>query len=512
MKIEKFIGNFKNYPVLFIGTGMSLRYLKHSYTWDGLLNQIALDLTDSNEYYLDLKAHHYFEGNYDYEKIASDLEKKFNETVQNNRNGKFKTINDQFYENMKYGKNISRFKLYLCSLFKNIEFKEEKIDEINEFKKVRKNVGSVITTNYDQLIENLFEFSPLIGNDILLSNPYGSVYKIHGCFTTPDKIIITHEDYVKFEKKYELIRAQLLSIFIHNPIIFMGYSITDNNIRKILKTIFEYVPLGSELGEKIKANFLLVEYEENSNSTEVYEHDIFLDENTMIRVNKIKTDNFLSIYKSLSTLQLPVSAMDIRKVQNVVKEIYEGGSIQVKITEDIDSLANDDKVVAIGTQKTIKYEYQTTAEMMINYFTIIEEENFQLLALIDKQVIQKNQYFPIFAFSLINKNISKSNELKSIQIEKIKDFIKNTNKYPLKQHNTINEILDDSDISKTNKANFICLSILDDSINIEDAKEFLINFQSKKTTPYRKILCIYDFKKYATEEEQLPIKRLMETK
>lgn len=43
----------------------------------------------------------------------------------------------------------------------------------------------------------------------------------------------------------------------------------------------------------------------------------------MIRVNKIKTDNFLSIYKSLSTLQLPVSAMDIRKVQNVVKEIYD---------------------------------------------------------------------------------------------------------------------------------------------------------------------------------------------
>ena len=61
---KKFISDFKNYPVLFIGTGMSLRYLKHSYTWDGLLNQIALDLTDSNEYYLDLKAHHYFEGNY----------------------------------------------------------------------------------------------------------------------------------------------------------------------------------------------------------------------------------------------------------------------------------------------------------------------------------------------------------------------------------------------------------------------------------------------------------------
>ena len=101
MEIEKFISAFKNYPVLFIGTGMSLRYLKHSYTWDGLLSQIAFDLTDSNEYYLDLKSHHYFEGNYDYEEIASDLEEKFNKTVQNDRNGKFKTINDQFYENMK---------------------------------------------------------------------------------------------------------------------------------------------------------------------------------------------------------------------------------------------------------------------------------------------------------------------------------------------------------------------------------------------------------------------------
>ena len=34
----------------------------------------------------------------------------------------------------------------------------------------------------DRHILKIFDFSPLIGNDILLSNPYGSVYKIHGCF------------------------------------------------------------------------------------------------------------------------------------------------------------------------------------------------------------------------------------------------------------------------------------------------------------------------------------------
>ena len=94
-------------------------------------------------------------------------------------------------------------------------------------------IGSIVTTNYDKLIENLFEFNPLIGNQILLSNPYGSIYKIHGCISQPDKIVLTSEDYNKFNTSYELIRAQLLSLFIHNPIIFLGYSINDETIRDI---------------------------------------------------------------------------------------------------------------------------------------------------------------------------------------------------------------------------------------------------------------------------------------
>ena len=122
---------------------------------------------------------------------------------------------------------MSRFKIYISEIFSEIKINPEKNDEIAELKKIRKNIGSVITTNYDKLIETLFEFNPLIGNDILLSNPYGSVYKIHGCVDAPDKIIITQNDYNLFNRRYELIRAQLLSLFIHNPIIFIGYSIGD---------------------------------------------------------------------------------------------------------------------------------------------------------------------------------------------------------------------------------------------------------------------------------------------
>jgi SIR2-like domain len=139
---------------------------------------------------------------------------------------------------MKKGVTLSGFKIYVSSLLSDLNFKDEMKGEIAEFKKVRKNISSIITTNYDKLIENIFEFNPLVGNNILLSNPYGSVYKIHGCVSDPSKIIITEKDYKSFENKYELIRAQLLSMFTHNPIVFLGYSIGDENIKNILKTIF----------------------------------------------------------------------------------------------------------------------------------------------------------------------------------------------------------------------------------------------------------------------------------
>lgn len=497
MKINEFISNFTNHPILFIGTGISLRYLKHSFTWDELLRHISFELTGNNEKYLDLKSKHYRNSVYRYDEIATILEKEFNNMLEQDRNGKFKDINDEFYENMEKEINVSRFKIYLSKLFDNIEISEKMVQEISEFKKVRKNIGSVITTNYDKFIETLFDFHPLIGNDILLSNPYGSVYKIHGCISTPDKIIITSEDYNKFEQKYELIRAQLLSLFIHNPIVFMGYSIADENIRSILKTIFTYVPTESDLAEKIKSNFLLVEYERGSTSIDVYEHDINIDEFTTIRVNKIKTDMFTEIYKSLSSLQLPVSAMDVRKVQSVVKEIYEGGSIKVRITEDIDDLKNDSKVLAIGTLKTINYVYQTASEMMANYFNIIEEENRQLIELINKQSIQCNQYFPIFAFSQISSNIEKVDALKENQKKKLDDFLKSINPNCKNNHVSIQEIVEDESISKSNEINSITYAILKSQIDLKEVEEYLKKYADKKSTNYRKMLCAYDYKKYS---------------
>ena len=209
----------------------------------------------------------------------------------------------------------------------------------------------------------------------MLSNPYGSVYKIHGCVSDIQNIIITEEDYERFDKRYELIRAQLLSLFIHNPIIFIGYSISDVNIKNILKTIFMCIEPNSKDAERIRKNFLLVEHQKDSISEEIREHDIDIEGFGTIRINKIKTDNYKIIYKSLSNLHLPVSAMDVRKVQDVFKEIKTGGEIKVSITDDLETLKNGEKVLAIGSINNIKYEFNTASEMMSIYFKIADEDN-----------------------------------------------------------------------------------------------------------------------------------------
>lgn len=497
MNIADFIGRYKNHPVLFIGAGLSLRYLENSYGWLNLLSHIAYELTEDEEYFLDLKSKCKIGGKYELAKLATLLENDFNQRLEKERNGKFKNINDLFYESMRKDQQFSRFKIYISELLKQIKYRDLKLSELAELKRTRKNVGSIITTNYDKLIEDVFEFEPLVGNNILLSNPYGAVYKIHGCVSEIDKIIINEDDYNDFNREYALIRAQLLSIFIHNPIIFLGYSIEDYNIRKILETVFSYVDPNSDVATKIKNNFLLIEWESDSANLEITDYD-FDAANTIIRINKLKTDDFLSVYSAISNLHLPVSAMDIRKVQNIVKNIYAGGDIKVTITEDLDELRNSDKILAIGSANTIRVEYQTSAEMIKNYFNIIDESNSQILAFIDKHNISNSQYFPIFGFSKLNTKIVKESSLKENQRKNIENAVGNIPQSQQISFNTIHSIINDENIATTRRSNVILWNAWQRHITLSDLEQFLRS-SDLKPTDKRKLLCVYDMLKYESQ-------------
>ncbi len=116
------------------------------------------------------------------------------------------------------------------------------------------------------------------------------------------------------------------------------------------------------------------------------------------------------------------------------------------------NLSNDVKILAIGSSKTISYQYQSSSEMISNYFNIIDESNKQLISLIDKYKIQSQQYFPIYGFSTINAELESSQRLKTQQFQNLTASLNRVPERCKTEHLTIDAILKDDEISKSYKA------------------------------------------------------------
>ena len=265
-----------------------------------------------------------------------------------------------------------------------------------------------------------------------------------------------------------------------------------NDIKDILKTIFTYVEPNSKLAKKVRDNFLLVEYEEGIQNSIIEDHDIELNDQLTIRINKIKTNNFIEIYRSIANLKLPMSVMEIRKFEFINRDIKLGDSIKVRFAEDLDKLQNSDMVIAIGSLNTVRVEYklETINDMIKNYFKIIEDRNDQLIKLINNQKISRDQYFPIYAFSKIYDKITTASALKEQQASKIKKIIDNIHKYSKDDITSIGSIISSNDICKSYKTEAIVWGIYKDRLNLDEVKQYLENNKNNsKDTDYRKILC-----------------------
>ncbi|CAK6490698.1 hypothetical protein PANNVG_01005 [Pantoea sp. Nvir] len=494
MDISQFFSNYKNHPILFVGAGFSMRYLEGAYSWPSLLEKINIELTGNNEIFIDLRRkHNHRDYGVDYSSVAGELEMIFEETLIKDRNGKFKDLNDEYFELAGEDYEITRFKLFISKLvnIKNTKFVN---DEIALLSNASKNIASVITTNYDHFIEGTLGFRTVIGNELLLSNPYGSVYKIHGCISKPSSIIITKNDYDKFNTKNELIRAQLLSLFIHNPIIFIGYSISDSNIKNVLRTIFSYIPKETDVADEIRKNFLLIERYENINATDVITHDIDIEGIGIIKINKVITDDFSSIYRAIGELKLPVSVMDIRRVEDVFRKIKEGGDIKVKLVGDLDSLSNDELVLAVGSVKIIKYHFQTLSEMMENYFDIIDESNKELVELLDKQVISSRTHIPAYGFDKICPGMINMGKYKVNQLRNLQSAYRRLPENHKIEAYSIEDIYQNYGKSQNKINNVIFYNSYQGSIKLSSLKDYLMAYYDKKSSNYRRLLALYDLK------------------
>ena len=225
--IQRLLTGSKTLPVLFVGSGLSQRYIG-SPNWEGLLRYASSLTGRSFNYYEGLAADGPANGKLP--RIASQIAADFypiwwdSDTYAGSR---------ERYEHaiQKAGDPLKlELALYLQGLPITVE--DSTAEELEKLSTVR--THAVITTNYDSILEDaLPDMEVYVGQQSVLfsaTQAVGEIYKIHGSVADPTSLVLTAEDYQDYWTKNPYLIAKILTLFVEHPVIFLGYSLGDAHI------------------------------------------------------------------------------------------------------------------------------------------------------------------------------------------------------------------------------------------------------------------------------------------
>lgn len=118
----------------------------------------------------------------------------------------------------------------------------------------RLNPPLIVTTNYDQLIENAYAYSVKqalsvvsydqpaqvrnkLLNALFLKTPF--LFKLHGDIDNPSEIILTGSDYERLKQRHDGYKLLLSSLFFHYTTLFIGFSLSDVEIMLHIRNVQE---------------------------------------------------------------------------------------------------------------------------------------------------------------------------------------------------------------------------------------------------------------------------------
>lgn len=382
-------------------------------------------------------------------KLAGEIEARFNSAFYDRKIQFGKSKNPNWVKS-----GVSPFKMYLSYYFKKLHLNSNPALtlELEEFKKLKNKISAVITTNYDCLLEkSIFagDYSVFIHqNDLFSADSYNSaeIYKIHGCVTDADSIIITERDYENFVNSRKLIIAKMLTLFAESPIVFMGYSFTDENIRNIIVDFLSCLT-DKEL-RNISDHLVFISYKANQKELVQCKRTITTKDGFNIPITEIETDNFMRVFNILNQIMPGISPMRIRETRRIIKTIVEQ-SVSSEEPESviigIDDLSNIDLskkpiAVAIGYKENIlnKYGYGLFDDKEIFEDILLDNKKFDadsmcferyhsiaITRLLPVFKYVKNATSPIAEDSKLHTYINNHNSMELIISTKIKKTLSN---------------------------------------------------------------------------------------
>lgn len=293
--VAKVLADAECQPILFVGSGFSKRYARGP-SWEELLTALAkkCPLID--------KDFAYYKQTYngDLKKIGSVFTDIYREWAWSKGKGEFPVD----YFNASVPADIF-IKHAIAGLLKDLgpnakgSYGSPELDaEIEALKNI--SAHAIITTNYDEVIEPLFpEYEAVIGQQIIRKAylAIGEIFKIHGCRTMPQSLVVNEADYQRFDEDHKYLSAKLLTYFIEHPLVFIGYRADDPNIKAILYDVYRMVRATTT---DIVPNIYLLQWDETIDeaSNPAREYVISVAPDINIRIKNITAKSFEWVFKA----------------------------------------------------------------------------------------------------------------------------------------------------------------------------------------------------------------------
>jgi hypothetical protein len=290
-------------PILFVGSGISRRYF-NAPNWEELLKEMAdgCPLIDKEFAYYKQIAQRESNDN-PLIQIGTMFGRLYHEWAWGEGKSEFPEVlftddnPDEIYIKYKIAEHLNLLlsKSFVSSADSSLQ------EEIRLLQKI--NPHALITTNYDLFLEDLFKgYTPIIGQQILKTDftRYGEIFKIHGCVSDPQSLIVTKKDYDTYNQKKKYLSAKLLTYFVEHPLLFIGYSAEDPNIKSILSNVDEIISAQNEL----IPNIYILEWKQNidENRYPLKEKIIHIGHQKSIVVKSITASSFKWVFEAFGSL------------------------------------------------------------------------------------------------------------------------------------------------------------------------------------------------------------------
>ena len=365
-QVLELLTSSRTLPVLFVGSGLSQRYLG-SPTWRGLLEYAASLTGRSLNYYEGLAA----DGppNRLLPRIASRIAAEFYPI---------------WWDSKAYAENRQRFEhlvrstgdplkvelsLYLQAL--TLTDKDATAEELEKLSAVH--THAVITTNYDSILEDaLPDMEVYVGQQSVLfsaTQSVGEIYKIHGSVGDPTSLVLTDEDYEDYWNKNPYLIAKILTLFVEHPVILVGYSLGDAHIQRLLGNLVTC--LTDDQLDTLNQRLIFVNRPSDVVGPGLRDSTITVDEHSF-QVRELTLHDFGQLYEVLAGLPQHFPVRMLRQLRESVYQLAFSseptGRVYVLPFED----AQEDEVevvVGVGTMERLGlkgYSVYTRTEFFLD--------------------------------------------------------------------------------------------------------------------------------------------------